>query len=153
MNASADVRLEELARDAVSTTEGRWAGQGVRVEIAADLPVVRGDRLRLLEVFQNLLENAAKFMGDQSEPRIEIGAEVAGGETVCWVRDNGIGIEAAYHERVFGLFDQLDPSRGGTGIGLALVRRILEVHGGRVWVDSEGRGKGTRVSFALPGPA
>ena len=89
----------------------------------------------------------------QSLHRIEIGAEVVGGETVCWVRDNGIGIEAAYHETVFGLFQQLDQSRGGTGIGLALVRRILEVHGGRVWVDSEGPGKGTCASFTIPDSA
>ena len=152
-NAPEDVSLGSLAREAAALIGSMLENRRVDLNIADDLPVVRGDRLRLLEVFQNLLENAAKFMGDQSEPRIEIGAEVAGGETVCWVRDNGIGIEAAYHETVFGLFQQLDPSRGGTGIGLALVRRILEVHGGRVWVDSEGPGRGTCVSFTIPDSA
>lgn len=69
------------------------------------------------------------------------------------MRDNGRGIEPAYHQQVFGLFNQLDPGIHGTGLGLALVRRIIKFHGGRVWVESEGRDRGSTFSFSLPGSA
>ena len=73
------------------------------------------------------------------------------GQPIFYVRDNGRGIEPRYHEKVFGLFDRLDPTDDGTGVGLALVKRIVEVHGGRVWVESEGRGSGSTFCFTLPG--
>ena len=91
-----------------------------------------------MEVLQNLLDNAAKFMGDQSNPCIEIGqVGEEDGKPIFFVRDNGIGIAPEHHERVFGLFNQLDPKMEGTGVGLALVKRIVKFHGGRVWVESE----------------
>ena len=108
------------------------------------------DRVRMLQVFQNLIQNAVKFMGDQADPRVEIGARQRSSEYLIWVRDNGIGIDPAYWDRIFMLFDQLDPGEGGTGIGLALVKRIVEVHGGQVWLESEGQGKGATFYFSLP---
>jgi signal transduction histidine kinase len=71
---------------------------------------------------------------------------------VIFVADNGIGIDPRHHEKVFGLFQKLDARAEGTGVGLALVRRIIEVHGGQVWIESEGRGRGTSVCFTLPEP-
>ncbi len=71
-------------------------------------------------------------------------------KTVCFVRDNGIGIDPAYHEKVFGLFDKLDKQTEGTGIGRALVRRIIEVQGGRIWAESDGEGKGATFCFTCP---
>jgi len=121
----------------------------VRVEVAPDLPVVRADRRRLLEVLQNLIENAAKFMGEQREPRVEVGWRQDGAERVYFVRDNGQGIEPRFLERVFGLFEKLDPGGEGTGVGLALVRRIVEAHGGRAWAESEGPGRGATFCFTL----
>jgi signal transduction histidine kinase len=150
-NAPEEVPLGELAREATSLLATAIEKAGVEVEIAPDLPAVRGDRPRLLEVVQNLVENAVKFMGSQPRPRIEIGAREEGGETVFHVRDNGTGIAPAYHEKVFGLFERLDPHTDGTGIGLAIVRRVVEVHGGRIWVESEGLGRGTTFRFTLPG--
>jgi signal transduction histidine kinase len=129
--------------------------RGVQVAIAPDLPTVYGDRARLVEVVQNLVDNACKFMGDQAEPRIEIGQRGAqadaDGKPVLFVRDNGIGIEPQYQDRVFGLFNKLDAHTEGTGVGLALVKRIVEVHGGRIWVESQGVGKGSTFCFTLPG--
>ena len=105
---------------------------------------------RLLEIFQNLIDNSVKYMGPQPQPRIEIGARRSGNETVCYVGDNGIGIEPRFQEKVFGLFDQLDPKAEGTGIGLALVKRIVEIHGGRIWIESEGKGRGSTFCFVIP---
>ena len=99
---------------------------------------------------QNLIDNAVKYMGEQPAPRVEIGAEVNDEVVVCSVRDNGIGIEPRHHERIFGLFEQLDQKMEGTGIGLALVQRIVEMHGGRIWVESEGQGHGSTFWFTLP---
>jgi signal transduction histidine kinase len=69
--------------------------------------------------------------------------------TVYYVRDNGVGIDPRYHEKVFGLFERLEPEGDGTGIGLALVKRIIEVHGGRIWVESAGQGCGSTFCFTL----
>jgi signal transduction histidine kinase len=143
------VELGELVREAARLVEGRLREKAVQLEVAPDLPVLYGDRARLREVFQNLLDNAAKFMGDQAQPLIEVGWRPGTAPPVCFVRDNGMGIEERHHDRIFGLFDHLDPSAEGTGLGLALVRRIVETHGGRVWVESAGRGEGSTFYFTI----
>ncbi len=150
MNPPEVVSLFELASEARDLVAGRIGAREVAVEIAPEMPEAYGDRLRLLEVYQNLIDNAAKFMGDQTEPRIQIGARRNDGEVVCWVRDNGMGIDPEYQESIFGLFNQLDNKAEGTGVGLALVQRIVEVHGGRIRVDSPGRGQGATFWFSLP---
>jgi len=88
-------------------------------------------------------------MGDQPDPHVEIGVEDRDGERVFFVRDNGKGIDPRYSEKIFGLFDKLDPESEGSGLGLALVKRIIEVHGGRIWVESEGVGRGSTFCFTL----
>ncbi len=143
--------LEQLAREAVELVAGAIAERGIAVEVSSELPVVSCDRPRMVEVFQNLIENAAKFMGEEPRPRIEIGAR-HGAEPVIYVRDNGIGIDEKYHDKIFGLFERLDLAIDGTGVGLALVKRIVEVHGGRIWVESEGLGKGSTFCFTAPEP-
>jgi len=101
-----------------------------------------------VEVLQNLIVNAVKFMGDQMQPLIEIGFRSFEDRGVFFVKDNGIGIASEFHDRIFGLFNKLDPFSEGTGIGLALVKRIIEVHGGKIWVESE-LGKGSTFFFTL----
>ena len=111
---------------------------------------IYGDRIRLTEVIQNLVENAVKFMGRQPEPKVTIGSRRgANGQPVFFVQDNGVGIEPQYQERVFGLFNKLDTTTEGTGIGLALVKRIIEVHNGRIWLESQ-PGSGSTFYFTLP---
>ncbi len=146
-----DVELGAVACEALSMVATQVADRGVEVAIAPDLPAVTGARLRLIEVYQNLLENAVKYMGDQPEPRIEVDARRDGEGIVFCVRDNGMGIDPAYHRKVFELFERLSADTAGTGVGLALVKRIVEVHGGRVWVESEGRGRGSTFCFTLEG--
>ncbi len=145
-----EMPLGDLAREVAEAIGRRDHGQGVEIEVADGLPVVLGDRVRLREVLENLVENACRFMGGQPSPRVEIGRRQDGGRTVLYVRDNGIGVAPEYHAKIFELFDRLDPSVEGTGIGLAIVRRIVEVHGGRVWVESAGDGTGSTFCFTLP---
>ncbi len=151
-NTGEIIGMREVAGEAVEMVEGTIVARGVEVTIVPGLPVVFGDRSRLVRALQNLLENAVKYMGEQSEPKIEIGALRKPGEpAVIYVRDNGIGISSRDQSRVFDLFAQLDSSADGTGMGLTLVKRIIEVHDGRIWVESEGKGKGTTFFFTLPG--
>jgi signal transduction histidine kinase len=136
-------------KEALDLVAGSVARRGVEVVVAGEAVILHGDRPRLVEVFQNLVDNAVKFMGDQKAPRVEIGVEHAGGETVIFVRDNGVGIDPKDQAKIFDLFERLDPATQGTGLGLALVKRIVEVHGGRIWVESQGEGKGTTFRFTL----
>lgn len=149
-----EVSLFELAQEAVGLLAGPIAERGVEVTVSPDLPMVVADRPRLLAVFQNLVDNAVKFMGSQSEPRIEIGAveprvRSRDDGLVFYVRDNGIGIDSRYHKKIFGLFEQLDQSAGGSGAGLTIVERVVRSHGGRVWVESESREGGSVFYFTL----
>jgi signal transduction histidine kinase len=96
------------------------------------------------------LDNAVKYLGEPADPVVTVGCRQDRGQTVCYVQDNGLGIDASYHDKVFGLFEQLDPRTEGTGVGLALVKRIIEFHGGRVWVESAGHGQGSTFCFTLP---
>lgn len=150
VHPSTTIPMKELVNAALERVGGELEARGVTVDVPGDLPSLFGDRARLIEVFQNLLSNAVKFMGDQPHPHIEIGGRATPGETLCFIRDNGIGIAPAYHEKIFDLFERLDLDVEGTGIGLTLVKRIIELHGGRVWVVSEGPGRGSTFCFALP---
>lgn len=145
-----EVSLEELVKACLAMLAGPLEARQVQVTVAEGLPVVFGDRMRIGEVLQNIIENAVKFMGDEPHPRLDIGGLEKDGECVCFVRDNGMGIDPRYNQKVFELFNKLDRNTEGSGIGLALVKRIIEVHGGRVWVESEGYGHGSTFYFTLP---
>lgn len=119
-----------------------------RIVVGEDLPSVCADPVRLREVFQNLLENALKFC--RGEPRIEIDAVVQGNSVLCRVSDHGVGIDRRYQDRIFDLFERLTPEIEGTGVGLTLAQRIVEAHGGRLWVESEGQGHGATFYVELP---
>ena len=149
MNPPEEMPLQEVVKDALDMVAGGIMQKGVDVVVTKEPILLCGDRMRLVEVFQNLVDNAIKFMGDQPNPRVEIGVEKPGAETMFFVRDNGIGIIPRFLPKVFGLFEKYDPGTKGSGIGLALVKRIVEVHGGKIWVESEGLGKGTTFRFTL----
>ena len=149
MNPPEEVPLQVVVKDALDMVAGGIIQRGVEVVVTKEPIILCGDRTRLVEVFQNLVDNATKFMGDQQTPRVEIGVETAGDERVFFVRDNGIGIDPRYQPKLFGLFEKFDPGTKGTGIGLALVKRIVEVRGGKIWVESAGVGKGTTFHFTL----
>ena len=147
-NPPASVPFSAIVTDALKAAEGLIEAKQVKMEISAIFPFVYVDRARIVQVMQNLITNAVKFMGDQPQPRITIGFEELEGEHIFSVRDNGIGIASEHHERIFELFNKLDPKSDGTGIGLGLVRKIIEVHHGRIWVESE-PGQGSTFKFTL----
>jgi PAS domain S-box-containing protein len=115
------------------------------------LPAIQGDESQMIQLLQNLIGNAIKFRGDEP-PRVHVSAERAGPEWVISVSDNGIGIAPEYHDRIFQVFERLHSrdEYSGTGIGLAVCRKIVERHGGRIWVESE-VGKGSTFYFSVRG--
>lgn len=134
----------------VLTNLSRTTEESGAVVKSAQLPTVVSDDVQLGQLFQNLIVNAIKFRGDKP-PRVQISAERKGEEWVFSVRDNGIGIDPKYANRIFMIFQRLH-SRGeypGTGIGLAICKKIAERHGGRIWVESE-FGKGATFYFTIP---
>jgi PAS domain S-box-containing protein len=126
--------------------------QSRAVVTSDDLPMVKGDESQIQQLFQNLVGNAVKFHGPEL-PRVHVSAECQGGEWLFSVRDNGMGIPKVYHERIFVIFQRLHglDKFPGTGIGLALCKRIVERHGGKIWLESE-LGKGSTFFFTLPKP-
>lgn len=118
---------------------------------SGELPMVRGDAVQLRQVFVNLIGNALKFQPQGQHPEVSVSASVADGQCEVVIRDNGIGIDPQYADEVFGMFRRLHGGNAypGTGIGLALVKRIVEAHGGRIWFDSA-PGQGCAFHIALP---
>jgi signal transduction histidine kinase len=150
-NASVRVPFRELVEEALSLLAGPIAQRGAAVRVNDSPLTFFGDRPRLVEIWQNLVENAVKYLGDQGSPQIEIGVEGKGRNAVFWVRDNGQGIDPRHQGKVFGLFEKLNPESEGSGLGLALVKRIVEFYQGTIRLESAGLGQGTTVWFSLPG--
>ncbi|MBN1763609.1 MAG: PAS domain S-box protein, partial [Methanomicrobia archaeon] len=148
-NPPEDVPFGEIVKEALEQTVAHIESSGVEVSVAEDFPTVHVDRMRIVEVLVNLIGNSIKCRGDQPTLRIDIGYRLDGQETVFFVKDNGIGIDPSQHEKVFDLFYKVNATSTGTGAGLAIVKRIIEVHGGRIWIESE-KGKGCTVCFTLP---
>ncbi|WP_424952873.1 PAS domain S-box protein [Deinococcus sp.] len=145
-----DVDLAALVNEAKDEVLLGQDAARVIWEIGA-LPTVQGDPALLRQVLLNLLDNALKYSGGRPGPRIEIGARQQDGEHLIWVRDNGVGFDPQYADRLFGVFQRLHRADEfeGTGIGLATVRRIVQRHGGQVWAEAR-PGEGATFSFSLP---
>jgi len=150
INPPEEIELVKLVQEALETLDARIRSKNLDILVSPDLPTIFGDRIRLREVLENLIDNAAKYIANQTDPFIQIGTRMQNGEHIIFVRDNGIGIESKYQTRIFSLFEKLNPVSEGTGIGLALIKRIIETHGGRIWVESEGLGKGSTFCFTIP---
>ena len=148
VNNFEDVSPRQIITDVLNVFGPRL--KGLKVDIQRELPAVRGNRNRIYQVFENLIGNSIAYMGDTESPMIKIGCEPRGEFHEFYVRDNGIGIDLKYHQKIFQIFQRLkDAGVEGTGIGLAIVKRIVESHGGSVRVESE-KGKGATFYFTLP---
>ena len=120
----------------------------IKVNVKVNGTIALTDPQRLREVFFNLIDNAIKFSDNNSE--IEIGSEKKGEELTLYIKDRGIGINKEYHHRIFDMFERLSVESEGTGIGLSICKRIVEIQGGKIWVDSDGLGKGSTFYFTIP---
>ena len=150
VEAFTQVDLGDALRRALGDLDAAIAESGAVVEYGS-LPAVPGDASLLSALFSNLVGNAVKYRG-AAPPRVVVSAvALADGGWLCAVADNGIGIEAQYAERIFAIFQRLHlrDEYAGTGIGLALCRKIVEFHGGRIWLDTEAPGPGARFCFTL----
>ena len=150
--ATRPVELTPLAREVLRDLEPETRGRTIDWQIA-DLPVVTGDRAMLRVVLVNLIANAVKFTQPRERAEIEIGCRPGQGEVVVFVRDNGVGFDMAYADKLFGVFQRLHRAEDfdGTGIGLANVRRIITRHGGRTWAEGQ-INQGATLYFSLPLP-
>jgi len=148
VNPPENVPFGEIVTEALAQSSAKLSSKNIKVTVGEDLPIVQVDRMRLAEVLVNLVENSLKYMGDQRHPEIEIGKRLDGENTIFFVRDNGIGIDPAQHDKVFELFYKVNQKSEGSGAGLAIAKKIIEVHGGRIWIESE-LGKGCTVFFTL----
>lgn len=143
------IDVGELARDVFVQLE-TYSDKTPRLEIKPT-PVAYGDRALMRQVFINLLSNAAKYSNTAASPVIEVGGRERGGENLYYVKDNGVGFDMKYVNKLFGVFQRLHSHEEfeGTGVGLAIVRRIVERHGGRVWAEGK-TGEGATFYFTLP---
>jgi light-regulated signal transduction histidine kinase (bacteriophytochrome) len=144
------VASEDVIRAAVANLELAVAESGAEVRFDG-LPIVCADPTKLTQVFQNLLANAIKFRKHNETPKIAVSAERMDTDWQFSVVDNGIGLDMAYKDKIFDIFQRLHSSNefAGNGIGLSICRRIVEQHGGRLWVESE-LGSGTTFHFTMP---
>ncbi len=144
------VSLASLVEEAKTHLRDEIAGRDI-LWVTGNLPVVQGDPIALRQVLVNLLSNALKYSAPREKARIEIGCQERGGEIVCSVKDNGVGFDMQHAAKLFGVFQRLHSERefDGTGIGLAIVRRIIHRHGGRVWAEGV-LDQGASFYFSLP---
>jgi len=150
VNPPVSVTFSELVGDVLDRLAERIAEQGAEIEVDQCAVEFYGDRPRLTEIWLHLLDNTLTFRGEHPL-RIRIGVTLENNLPRFYVRDNGCGVDPRYHEKIFGLFDKLDAKNKGTGLGLALVKRIVELYNGTITIESEGLGHGSCFRFTLPG--
>jgi len=149
VNPATTFAMKDLITEVCELLTGSIREKNVQIEIDDNMPEVTADRIRLREVWQNLIENAIKFSSPNRRPYIKIGFNLFDKEKHFYVQDNGIGVDPNYQNKIFDLFNKLDKTVEGTGIGLALVKRIIEIHGGRLWMQSKGIDQGSTFFISL----
>lgn len=149
--ACEDIPMVSLVDAVLRDAEPLARQKGIRLRKEGGFPSVRGYRQRLYQLLYNLVDNAIKYMDQTEGAFVEVGCGQREGEQCFYVRDNGPGIPPEHHHKVFQIFYTLEPERvSGTGIGLSIAKKIVELHGGRIWLESE-PGKGTTFFFTLSG--
>lgn len=144
------ITWRDAVQEALNINAGAIAQRGVVVKLDDMDIMLLGERPRLVQIWQNLIDNAVKYMGDQPAPQINIGVEQSERTTTFYVCDNGMGVDQRYHDKIFGMFEKLDAKAPGSGLGLALVRRIVQLYRGEIHIDSQGIGHGACFRFTLP---
>jgi PAS domain S-box-containing protein len=141
-----------IVREVVNVLESKIKKNKINVSIQDDLPIIPCDEKRIRDILSNLITNAIKFMGNDDQRQIKIGCDTDGDSHKFYVEDTGIGIREEYQEQIFKLFKRLnDIEAEGTGVGLAIVKKIVEQHKGRIWIESPVKdGRGSRFCFTIP---
>lgn len=148
-----NVSVKDTVEKVLELVHNIYVDKKIEIIVQENLPNVKVNPVRLREVIQNLLVNAMKFSAHQATPKVVIGTDGFDSATkfpILFVKDNGIGIDPQYHKKIFGLFNRLNNEIEGTGVGLTLVKRIVELYGGKIWIDSDGQGNGSIFYFTLP---
>jgi signal transduction histidine kinase len=148
-----NVSVKDSVEKVLELVHNIYVDKKIEIVVQENLPNVKVNPVRLREVIQNLVVNAMKFCAHQPTPTVVIGADGFDSATkfpILFVKDNGIGIDPQYHKKIFGLFNRLNNDIEGTGVGLTLVKRIVEMYGGKIWIDSDGQGNGSAFYFTLP---
>lgn len=144
------ISLREVLDEILDCLDGNIKDREVEIRLPVTDVILLGDRYSLLQIWQNLIENAINYSRNGTIPCIELGLVQINDDRVFFVKDNGIGIEPQYLKRIFGIFEKLNQKSPGAGMGLSMVQRIVEISGGRIWAESEGSGKGSCFYFTLP---
>jgi PAS domain S-box-containing protein len=144
------IELDAVLSEVQDVLAGFITEQKAELRLSGTNIILHGDRSRLCQIWQNLIENAIKYRSEERVPLIELGTRLIDGELVFFVKDNGIGIEPKYHQKIFGIFEKLDSRSTGAGLGLSMIKRIVEKRRGRVWVESQGSDRGSCFFFTLP---
>ena len=135
-----DILIKELVRML-------YIPEHITVKVENKLPILKGDKTKLQQLFQNLISNAVKFI-DKPEGTIKIGVKLTGDYYQFSIADNGMGIEKKFHDKIFKIFHSLNKSKESTGIGLSIVKKIVDLHEGQIWLESEVN-KGTTFYFTI----
>lgn len=147
------IPFHTLFNEALEPFQSQIENRGIRIQIMDTLPLLYGERKKLAQLVSNLISNAIKFIGEHNpDPCIEIGVKKADGKSIFFVRDNGIGIDPHHFHKIFQVFQRLPNAKNieGTGVGLAIVKRIIDLHGGKIWVESE-KDTGSTFFFTIEG--
>lgn len=144
-----EILNSQVVQSALDLLAGTISNKKARIVKTGPDVITKGHPQRLIQLYQNLIENSLKFMGSQPNPEIEIGTIVENDDIKFFIKDNGSGIDPRYHHKIFGLFEKLNVNTEGVGIGLAMVKKIVESHNGQIWFDSEGNDQGTVFYFTL----
>lgn len=143
------LNMNKLMSDIVSSFEFQAKESGIKIDISI-LPSCNGDESQINQVFFNLIGNAVKYLSPERQGVVKVSGYSEDGQSVYCVEDNGIGIAPEHQEKIFEIFYQLEPGQSaGEGLGLTIVKRILEKHNGKIWLESE-KGRGSRVYVHLP---
>ena len=146
-----DVESQNIVNEAIKIFQVDLEKKGIKIKVDNDLPVIYCDSRWIDQVFTNLINNAIKFIGNRPSPQINIGYEEKGDFYQFYVKDNGMGVHKEFQEKIFDPFQRIHTGEDieGSGMGLAIVKKIVEIHGGSVWVESE-KDKGSIFYFTLP---
>ena len=143
------VAFAKAVQSSLRSLQGMIDEKEVDVSVPDDLPVMPYNPTQLKEVFTNLLSNAIKYSKPGKKSKIEVGWKENAEDNLIWVKDNGIGIDERHKDKIFEAFERITKDQKGTGIGLSIVKKIIELHGGRVWVESK-FGEGSKFNFTVP---